>query len=300
MAGFFRGQGRRIARLLALLPVFLVAALSAAKAQLYDQPTLIIDPGMHMARINAVSVDAAGRLAVTGSDDKTVRVWSLADGKLLQTIRMPAGPSNIGKIYAVAMSPDGKLVAAGGWTAWTTDRKEEFIYLFDARTGKMTKRISGLPASTHSLAFSPDGRYLAAGLGVKYGLRVFDRDRQWAEAFRDTNPSGSPSPPTALSWRWAMMVSRTWTSWTDIRSPRCRDQMWTAWEMATWQKSCGRRTARPSTQARHMTMDVAAPSSPGPMPVAASGALCRPGAIPSLDSPRCRTAVSWLRRRIHS
>jgi WD40 repeat protein len=189
MAGIFRGQGSAIARSLAPLPalLFVVFATPAAMAQLYDQPVLVVDPGMHKGLIRAVAVDAAGRLAVTGSWDKTVRVWSLIDGKLLQTIRMPAGPGDIGKIFAVAMSPDGDLIAAGGWTRWTAAAREESIYLFETRTGKMTSRIAGLPGITHRLAFSSDGRYLAAGLGRSTGLRVYDRDRQWTEVLRDTD-----------------------------------------------------------------------------------------------------------------
>jgi WD40 repeat protein len=185
MAGIFRGQGSAIARSLALLSALLFAVLATpAMAQLSEQPMLVVDPGMHTAPIKAVDVDAAGRLAVTGSHDKTVRVWSLTDGKLVQTIRIPAGPGDIGKIYAVAMSPDGSLVAAGGWTSGPPVGS---IYLFETRTGKMTARIAGLPEVTHSLAFSSDGRYLAAGLGSTRGLRVYDRDRQWTEAFRDTD-----------------------------------------------------------------------------------------------------------------
>src|SRR5215471_7424347 len=119
----------------------------------YDHPVLVIDPGMHTAPITDVGVDAAGQIAVTGSDDKTVRVWSLSDGTLLRTIRVPAGPDNIGKILAVAMSPDGALVAASGWTG--TAPKVP-IYLFETHTGKLTARIAGLPDNTYSLAFSSD------------------------------------------------------------------------------------------------------------------------------------------------
>ena len=180
MAGIFRGQGRSIARALLLALLFVVLASPAARAQLYEQPALIIDPGMHTAPIKDVGVDAAGRIAVTGLDDKTVRVWSLADGKLLRTIRMPAGPGNIGKIYAVAMSPDGALVAAGGWTRGGPLQPKSQIYLFERATGKMTARIAGLPNILPPRLLA--GRPLSGGEACgSNGLRVYARDRQWGE-----------------------------------------------------------------------------------------------------------------------
>jgi WD40 repeat protein len=62
--------------------------------------------------------------------------------------------------------------------------------LFETLTGKMIARIAALPNVTQSLAFSPDGRYLAAGLHARNGLRIYDRDRQWSEVFRDTSYGG--------------------------------------------------------------------------------------------------------------
>jgi len=159
-----------------------VLARHVARAQgLYEQPVLVINQDMHTASIRSGAVDSDGQYAATGSEDKTVRIWSLADGKLLKTIRIPAGPGYIGQIYAVAMSPDGSLVAAGGWT---TGSSEESLYLLDRETGQIVKRIGDLDNTVSRLAFSKDGRYLAVG---SFELRIYDKDKSWSEVFRDSD-----------------------------------------------------------------------------------------------------------------
>ena len=156
-----------------------------AGTDLYDRPVLAVDPGMHTGKIRAQGVDAERRYAVTGGEDRTLRIWSVADGKLLRTIFVPVGPDPVGVIYAVAISPDGSTIAAGGWTETISGKGP--IYLFDRESGALVRRIGGLPDVVHFLTFSPDGRYLAATIGVRNGLRVFDRDRDWSEAFRDAS-----------------------------------------------------------------------------------------------------------------
>jgi WD40 repeat protein len=184
MARLWKGRGSAITLVGVLLLVNFTGPFAAAQS-LYERPVLTVDPGMHTAVIKMAAADAASRFIATGSDDKTVRVWSVSDGKLLQTIRVPAGPGNVGKIYAGAMSPDGNVVAAGGWMEGP---REYPIYLFDPSTGKMSGRTTGdLTFTTHRLVFSADGRYLAAMLYGTGGLRVFDRDKNWSESFRDTD-----------------------------------------------------------------------------------------------------------------
>jgi WD40 repeat protein len=147
------------------------AVQAQTNSQPSAQPILRIETGMHTATIRRINVDAAGRYLVTGSNDKTVRVWELATGRLLRTLRPPIGEGNEGKVGVVAISPDGRLIAAAGWTGIEWDG-QVCIYLFDRESGRLTLRMCGLPEVVGHLAFSPDGTRLAVAL-LNTGIRVF-------------------------------------------------------------------------------------------------------------------------------
>jgi hypothetical protein len=135
-------------------------------------PLLRREAGMHTATIGRIACDAAGRVAVTASHDKTARVWDVVSGRLLQVLRPPIAEGNEGKLYGCAISPDGETVAVGGWTGYEWDSKHS-VYLFDRSTGRLKQRLAGLPNVIPHLAYSPDGRWLAATLGAGAGLRVW-------------------------------------------------------------------------------------------------------------------------------
>lgn len=151
-------------------------------------PILRIEAGQHVAPIRRVDVDAAGQRLVTGSDDRTVRVWQIPETRLIAILRPPIGDGDEGKIFAVALSPDGTLVAAAGATGATWDGTH-CIYLFDAETGEMHGRLTGLGNVVLDLAFSPDGRSLAASLGGGAGIRGW-RTADWADGFADPDYGG--------------------------------------------------------------------------------------------------------------
>jgi TPR repeat protein len=148
------------------------------------EPMLRLETGMHTAIIKSIDVDAAGQMLATASDDKTVRLWSLPDGRLFRVLRVPVGADNEGKLYAVAVSPDGTRIAASGWTGWDWD-KTTSVYLFDVATGRLTQRLSILSNGIAHLTFSRDGRFLAATLGAG-GVRVW-RTGDWRPVLADTD-----------------------------------------------------------------------------------------------------------------
>src|SRR5262250_676608 len=113
-------HGSGLGRILQIL--ILVAAVFSQFASAYAQqtapglptePILRIEAGRHIGLINRVDTDTANRFLVTASFDKTVRVWSLPDGRLQRVLRVPIGDGHLGKAYAVAISPDGDTIAVG-------------------------------------------------------------------------------------------------------------------------------------------------------------------------------------------
>lgn len=155
-----------------------LGALPALANQPPAAPLLRVEAGMHVNVTRAVAVDAAGRWAVTASDDKTARVWSLPDGAAGPVLRVPIAEGGAqageGRLHAVVISADGSVVAVAGRTG-SSFGGSNFVYVFERATGRMLRRLdtgSALPVVT--LALTPDARFLAVGLGDDGGLKILD------------------------------------------------------------------------------------------------------------------------------
>lgn len=160
------------------------------------EPQLRIEAGMHTTVVRRVSTDSRGRWALTAGDDKTGRVWNISTGRLMMILRPPVGPGNESKLYSCALSPDGDIAALGGWTGYDW-YGEHHIYLFDRSSGKMLQRLTGIPNVINHMAFSPDGRFLAASLGGANGIRVWDMQQPGSSPMEDRSYEGATY---GLSW----------------------------------------------------------------------------------------------------
>jgi len=128
---------------------------------------------------------------LSAAEIATVKAWITAggtfDGKdssaalksILPPRKHPAPPEKYpatAPVFALAFSPDGKELAAGGVNEVT---------IWDSATGKLRRRLPKLPARIHAIAYSADGKSLLVGGGTtgEYG-EVCLADAQTGERVR--------------------------------------------------------------------------------------------------------------------
>jgi serine/threonine protein kinase/WD40 repeat protein len=83
-------------------------------------------------------------------------------------------PTGIQSIHALAVSPDGQQIAAGGSV---DDQIRSKVILLELASGKHLKDIHRMPTTVESLAYSPDGRQLACGCRYEF-VSVIDLETE--------------------------------------------------------------------------------------------------------------------------
>ena len=125
----------------------------------------------HHGWVRSLTATPDGRHFASAGDDMLVHIWETESGRRVRTlaghaVQTPQG--HVTALYAVATSPDGKYVAAGDrvgvvciWELATGKLAQRFevpiLYTYDPKQRK--RSIGGI----RSLAFLPDGRFLAVG-----------------------------------------------------------------------------------------------------------------------------------------
>ena len=167
----------------------LVAACRDNTAKLLDSNTgrvLSVFKG-HTDTVFTASLSPDGRRLATGSADMTIKIWDVETGRELHTLRAPTQ-----SVKSVAFSPDGKLLASTGL--------DKTVRLWDAASGRQLRKLNDPTADVKItglvpqkklwgdipsirlyggtlVAFSPDGRFLAASLGG-YGIGQFGSEQK--------------------------------------------------------------------------------------------------------------------------
>ena len=157
----------------------------------------------HQATVYSVSFSPDGKTLASGSEDKTIKLWSVATGEALHTLsgHQDNDPrASISPVPSVSISPDGTTLASS-----STD---DTIKLWSVATGQLLRTLSGHHDVVLSVSFSPDGTTLASGTRdgtIKLWLWDLDRLVQMGCAqlrpYRTvTNPAARSKPPVCQDY----------------------------------------------------------------------------------------------------
>ena len=104
----------------------------------------------HSRSITCVAFSPNGRLAVSGSDDSTLKLWEVFTGREVRTFKGIRA-----NVTAVAFSPDGSLVFSG--------HNDGTLAFWEISTGQKIRTIKGHATWIHSVAFAPHSRLALSG-----------------------------------------------------------------------------------------------------------------------------------------
>ncbi len=104
----------------------------------------------HQSYVVSVAVTPDGRYALSGSKDKTVKVWDIESGVEVRTL---SGHSN--SVRALAVTPDSRFVLSGS--------DDHTVKVWDIESGVEVRTLAGHSGSIYALAVTPDSRYALGG-----------------------------------------------------------------------------------------------------------------------------------------
>lgn len=131
--------------------------ISDLVAEFKDAPELVIDSGGYISEINDLAISPDGKL-LAAAGGKVVRVWELASGRLIQTLRGDRARTSYGDCNAVEFSRDNQHLVVG-----VSDyAKHGAIRVY--RRDDLSEIDSLLPghrSPVRKLDFSRDGRWMS-------------------------------------------------------------------------------------------------------------------------------------------
>jgi WD40 repeat protein len=128
-------------------------------------------PGGPEASLASLAFSPDGKLLACAKVNGSILLWDVAAGAELRAL-----PTSAGEVVRIAFSPDGTLLAAAGGEHLEAvpARGRAVVSLWKVATGELlfTSRTPGLETAWE-VAFSPDGKTLAAGL-ASGDVHLFD------------------------------------------------------------------------------------------------------------------------------